>query len=153
MSVTLDLQVACEGAVPSEADFLRWTQAALSSESDAVELSVRLVDTDESAALNQQYRQKEGATNVLSFPFESPIELSPRLIGDLVICAPIMRAEAVAQGKQEADHWAHLTVHGCLHLLGHDHIEDAEAVAMETLEVTVLAGLNIANPYREVTAQ
>ena len=152
MSVTLDLQVACEGAVPSEAEFLRWINAALSRQVDAVELSIRLVDADESAALNQQYRQKEGATNVLSFPFESPIELSPRLLGDLVICAPKMRSEAAEQNKQEADHWAHLTVHGCLHLLGHDHIEDAEATTMEALEVDVLAGLNIADPYNSCGA-
>jgi probable rRNA maturation factor len=113
----------------------------------ATEVAIRIVDADEGRALNLQYRGRDYATNVLSFPADLPPGLNLPLIGDLVICAPVVAREAAEQGKKPADHWAHLTIHGTLHLLGYDHIEEAEAEAMEGLETRVLAGLGIADPY------
>ncbi|TNY24961.1 rRNA maturation RNase YbeY, partial [Fulvimonas soli] len=101
----------------------------------------------EGRALNRDYRGKDYATNVLSFPAELPPGMALPLIGDLAICAPVVAREAREQGKRERDHWAHLTVHGVLHLLGYDHIAEADAEAMETLEARILAGLGITDPY------
>ena len=147
MSVTLDLQSAFDGATPSEDEFQRWTESALSEVNEDCELSIRLVDEVESAELNSQYRGKDGPTNVLSFPFDAPIELTPRLLGDLVICVPVVEREAAEQAKPAKHHWAHIVVHGCLHLLGYDHIDDDEAEEMEDLEIQILQTLHIANPY------
>ena len=113
----------------------------------ATELSIRIVDIAEGRALNRDYRGKDYATNVLSFPAELPPGVSLPLIGDLAICAPVVAREAAEQGKDPRDHWAHMTVHGVLHLLGYDHIQDNEAEAMEALETRILAGLGIADPY------
>ena len=113
----------------------------------ATELSIRIVDIAEGRALNRDYRGKDYATNVLSFPAELPPGVSLPLIGDLAICAPVVAREAAEQGKDPRDHWAHMTVHGVLHLLGYDHIQDSEAEAMEALETRILAGLGIADPY------
>jgi len=120
-----------------------------SKESDPIdfELSIRLVDEKEAAELNSSYRGKTGATNVLSFPFDSPIPMEPRLLGDLILCVPVVEKEALEQHKIVNDHWAHLVVHGCLHLLGYDHIEQDQAEQMENLEITILQSLNIADPY------
>jgi probable rRNA maturation factor len=147
MKVTVDIQLAIEAKVPKLQQFEQWTQAALAEVDEKCELSIRIVDRAESAELNQAYRGKTGPTNVLSFPFESPIPIEPRLLGDLIICVPIVEQEAVEQKKQAIDHWAHMVVHGCLHLLGYDHIKDDEAEKMEALEVSILESLNIANPY------
>jgi probable rRNA maturation factor len=135
--------------VPASASFRRWIEAALkgAKRRKATEVSVRIVDTEEGQALNLQYRGRDYATNVLSFPVELPPGVDLPLIGDLVICAPVVAREAAEQGKKPADHWAHLTIHGTLHLLGYDHIDEAEAEAMEALETKVLAGLGIADPY------
>lgn len=154
-STTLvDLQLAVDApGLPGVEDFARWAEAALAEagHEGAVEITVRLVDAAESQDLNREYRDKDKPTNVLSFPSEIPEfvleELESIPLGDLVICAPVVAAEAVEQGKAERDHWAHLTVHGVLHLLGHDHLEDEEAEAMEAMEVRALAALGIANPY------
>lgn len=153
MALTLDLQLACDGAeTPGHADLRRWAEAALChgrpSDDDA-ELTIRIVDTDEGAALNQRYRARPGPTNVLSFPFESPPGIDSRwaLLGDLVICAPVVARETVEQGKSRHAHWAHLVVHGVLHLIGHDHQDPAEAETMETLETVILAGLGFPPPY------
>lgn len=148
MNIYLDLQTATELPSPAVADFEQWCQAALTTFEQDCELTIRLVDAGESAELNQTYRGKTGATNVLSFPFEAPVELEPRLLGDLVICAGKVVDEAQAQQKNTHDHWAHLTVHGCLHLLGYDHIEDDDALEMESLEKQILASLDIADPYQ-----
>lgn len=147
MTVLVDLQTATEAEIPTAEAFQRWAESALTQVEQDCELSIRLVDEAESAELNQQYRGKNGPTNVLSFPFESPIELDPRLLGDLVICAPVVEKEAAEQDKAVNDHWAHMVVHGCLHLLGYDHIEDEEAEQMEALEIEILNTLNIINPY------
>ncbi|WP_266181043.1 rRNA maturation RNase YbeY [Dyella humicola] len=135
--------------VPAPSSFRRWTEAALrgAKRRKATELSIRIVDTDEGRTLNREYRGRDYATNVLSFPVELPPGVTLPLIGDMAICAPVVAREAAEQGKAARDHWAHMTVHGVLHLLGYDHIEDAEAEAMEALETRILAGLGIANPY------
>jgi probable rRNA maturation factor len=135
--------------VPSSPSFREWVEAALrgAKRRKATELSIRIVDAKEGRALNRDYRGKDYATNVLSFPAELPPGVNLPLIGDLVICAPVVAREATEQGKRAGDHWAHMTVHGVLHLLGYDHIEDGEAEAMEALETRILAGLGIADPY------
>ncbi|SFK26003.1 rRNA maturation RNase YbeY [Methylophaga sulfidovorans] len=147
MSVIVDFQCAYDGDIPDEALFTQWAEAALFEVNEDCELSIRLVDESESAELNGQYRGKNKPTNVLSFPFDAPIKLEPRLLGDLVICVPVVRKEAQEQGKAELHHWAHMVIHGCLHLLGYDHIESDEAEQMETLEINILHQLDIANPY------
>jgi probable rRNA maturation factor len=135
--------------VPSPSSFRQWVAAALRGvrRRKAAELAIRIVGIDEGQALNRDYRGKDYATNVLSFPAELPPGVDLPLIGDLAICAPVVAREAAEQGKKPRDHWAHLTIHGTLHLLGYDHIEDAEAEAMEALETRILAGLGIADPY------
>jgi probable rRNA maturation factor len=135
--------------VPAAASFRRWVEAALKGarRRKATEVAIRIVDAVEGQSLNLQYRGRDYATNVLSFPADLPPGLNLPLIGDLVICAPVVAREAAEQGKKPADHWAHLTIHGTLHLLGYDHIDEAEAEAMEGLETRVLAGLGIADPY------
>ena len=117
--------------VPAPATFRRWVEAALKGarRRKATEVAIRIVDADEGQALNRQYRGRDYATNVLSFPADFPPGVQLPLIGDLVICAPVVAREAAEQGKKPADHWAHMTVHGTLHLLGYDHIEDGEAEA------------------------
>ena len=111
------------------------------------ELSIRITDNDEAADLNQTYRAKAGPTNVLSFPADVPAETGSGLLGDLVICAPLVRLEAEQQQKSEEAHWAHLVIHGVLHLLGHDHQIPAEAKQMEALEIDLLDHLGFPNPY------
>lgn len=146
--IQLDLQCACEAAyLPQEDDFLRWLEAALQGQKDHTELTVRLVDTNESQQLNRDYRGKDKPTNVLSFPADLPPEIELPLLGDLVICADVVAQEATEQGKTNEAHWAHMTVHGCLHLLGFDHIDDQEADEMEALETQILQGLGYPAPY------
>jgi len=135
--------------LPAAASFRRWAEAALrgARRRKPAELAIRIVGLDEGRALNRDYRGKDYATNVLSFPAELPPGIALPLIGDLAICAPVVLREAAEQAKRPRDHWAHLTVHGVLHLLGYDHIDDGEAETMETLETRILAGLGIADPY------
>ena len=152
MSLSLDLQLACDEEPPPFDAMRGWVEAALAAagRTTATELTVRIVDEIESAALNQAYRHKAGPTNVLSFPFESPPGMDDLpLLGDLVICAPVVRREAAGQGKREQAHWAHMLVHGTLHLLGHDHVEDAAARRMEALETAILQDLGFPDPYRD----
>lgn len=153
-SIWVDLQLATTqpDACPDESDFFRWVELALQPDSPVdAEVTIRIVDDEESQQLNHTYRGKNKPTNVLSFPFEHPIDLPPgaelSLLGDLVICLPQVQREAAEQGKPVAQHWAHLVIHGLLHLQGHDHETDEEAQAMETLEITLLDQLGIANPY------
>jgi len=146
--VELDLQLATTGPHPAEADFRRWCELALRQRSGDSELTIRLVDEDEGRELNRTWRHKDYATNVLSFPADVPDEfLDIPLLGDLVICVPVVMREAAEQGKTPEAHWAHLVIHGCLHLLGYDHIEDAEAEEMEGLERDLLAELGHPDPY------
>jgi len=139
-------------SIPSAGSLRDWAVAALGDRIGA--LSIQIVDRDESHALNLQYRGKDKPTNVLSFPADPdlaeladeglPVETE---LGDLVICAPVVAEEAIAQGKTARAHWAHMVVHGCLHLLGYDHENDAEADIMEQRERDILAGLGFADPY------
>ncbi|HET7932299.1 MAG TPA: rRNA maturation RNase YbeY [Rhodanobacteraceae bacterium] len=148
----LDLTVAFavpRRGVPASASFRRWVEAALAGARHRrpAELSIRIVGAREGRALNRQYRGKDYATNVLSFPVELPRGIVSPLLGDLVIAAPVVAREAREQGKTPRDHYAHLTVHGTLHLLGYDHQNDADAERMEALETRILASLGIADPY------
>jgi probable rRNA maturation factor len=147
----LDLQVATQAAdLPSEAQFRVWCETALRQRTADSELTIRLVDEAEGLELNHTYRQRDYATNVLSFPADVPDEmLDIPLLGDLVICVPVVAREALEQEKTPEAHWAHLVIHGCLHLLGYDHIDDAEAEEMETLERTLLAELGHPDPYAD----
>ena len=149
MKHIVDIQNACDAQkLPSTELFQQWVDAALASVTEQeFELTIRLVNLTESQQLNKQYRQKDKPTNVLSFPFEVPEGIELNLLGDLVICAPVVEQEANDQNKALFAHWAHMVIHGCLHLLGYDHINDADANEMESLEVKILAKLSIANPY------
>jgi probable rRNA maturation factor len=158
MSVTVDVQRALEEVsefVPSTEQIRYWVSAALGAaqvaQADTAQLTVRIVDEAEITALNRDYRHKDKPTNVLSFPFEMPAgipagELEPEL-GDLVVCATVVAREAVEQGKLCEAHWAHMIVHGTLHLLGYDHLTDDEAQQMESLETQIVTGLGYADPY------
>ncbi|WP_263080479.1 rRNA maturation RNase YbeY [Endozoicomonas sp. Mp262] len=148
--VQVDLQIASSSqSLPSQQDFEQWATAAVGQHRDHAEISLRIVDIEEGADLNQQWRNKTGPTNVLSFPSELPPELELPLLGDLVICAPVVEKEARQQEKQLAAHWAHMVVHGTLHLLGYDHIEDHQAEEMESLEIQILKKLGYPNPYQD----
>ena len=147
--ITLDLQNATSATgVPGEAQLLQWLEAALAGLKENAEVTVRLVDEDESQSLNHQYRDKDKPTNVLSFPFEAPPMVELDFLGDLVICAQVVENEAKEQGKTSESHWAHMVVHGCLHLLGYDHIEEQQAIEMESLERTIMDRLGYDDPYR-----
>lgn len=144
----LDLQVAVDGHdLPSEDDFRRWVAAALPVERMHSELTIRIVDEAESRMLNGQYRQKSKPTNVLSFEADLPIELDIPLLGDLVICAAVIEREAREQNKDLLAHWAHIVIHGTLHLQGYDHILGDEATEMEALETRIMADLHFPAPY------
>lgn len=149
--MVVDIDNASAASVPSEDQFQCWALAA-APEGEA-ELSIRLVDEAESAELNQTYRHKIGPTNVLSFPCEVPPGVPCTLLGDLVICVPVVEREALEQHKQPEAHWAHMVVHGVLHLRGYDHIEDADAVEMESLEIQILSRLGYPNPYESEEAR
>lgn len=144
----LDIQLATEFAeIPTAEMMQTWVDAVLKASEQDSEIVVRLVDEPESAELNAQYRHKTGPTNVLSFPFEAPEGFEMDLLGDLVICAPLLAQEAQQQNKALFDHWAHILIHGVLHLVGYDHLQDDEAEEMEALEIKILSTLNIDNPY------
>lgn len=149
MPAVLDIQlVHTSDTDPTSDQFQLWADTALSHLNKDFELTIRVVDNSESQQLNHQYRNKNKPTNVLSFPFEVPEGIELNLLGDLVICSDIVTSEALQQNKAITDHWAHLVIHGCLHLLGYDHIEEVEAEEMESLEIQLLASLGIDNPYQ-----
>ncbi|MGJ7474665.1 rRNA maturation RNase YbeY [Pseudomonas fulva] len=146
----LDIQRATQAVAPVDADFRRWCELALQQRKADSEMTIRLVDEAEARELNHTYRHKDYATNVLSFPADVPDGLLDiPLLGDLVICVAVVEREAAEQGKSLAAHWAHLVIHGCLHLLGYDHIEDEEAEEMESLERELLAQLGHPDPYAD----
>ncbi len=154
MTHVIDLQIACTATeLPTEEQFQLWVDTALaevsSNLSQEFELTIRLVNAEESQQLNNQYRSKNKPTNVLSFPFEVPDGIELNLLGDLIICIEVMKQEAKEQNKALFDHWAHLVIHGCLHLVGFDHISDSEALEMESIEITILEKLGVTNPYLE----
>ncbi|MGY0635615.1 MAG: rRNA maturation RNase YbeY [Paraglaciecola chathamensis] len=151
MTAIVDLQVASDALnLPKTDDFQRWLDAVLAHQQlSNQEITVRIVDKEESQDLNHTYRGKDKPTNVLSFPFEAPPGLSLNLLGDLVVCASVVADEAKEQHKALEHHWAHMIVHGALHLLGFDHITDDEAQQMEALEVIILKQFSIDDPYQD----
>ena len=149
-AIALDIQIAIDSnTLPTQAQFETWVRLALGNTMPEAELTIRLVNKHESQSLNHTYRGKDKPTNVLSFPFESPPEVELPLLGDLVICVPVVESEAYEQNKSLEAHWAHMVVHGCLHLLGYDHIVDSEAEEMESLETQLIESLGFPNPYKE----
>lgn len=151
MSYQIDIEInSTSKTIPSAEKIEQWISAALKSdELVEAEVSVYIVDEAESQALNSQYRGKDKPTNVLSFPADIPEEVGVPLLGDLVVCAPVVEQEAEEQSKSLDAHWAHMVVHGTLHLLGYDHLEDDTAEAMESLETHLLTKMNFPAPYAE----
>lgn len=152
--INVDFQIEFEGEqLPTHEDVSLWASTALDGLKEQADLSVVLVGPEESQRLNSEFRGKDKPTNVLSFPFEVPEELANldidigHTIGDLIICVPVVEKEAIEQNKPLMHHWAHMVVHGCLHLIGYDHIKDDEAEVMENLERQILAKLDINDPY------
>ena len=136
--------------LPSQSQLKRWSKQVLKLKTTAAELNIRIVDTTEMTELNTQYRHKPSSTNVLSFPFDMPEEIEDEIpfLGDIVICAEVVNQEALQQNKSKEAHWAHMVVHGTLHLLGYDHETDADAAIMEPQEITILQSLGFPNPYQ-----
>ena len=151
-AITVDVEIASSAAnIPHQALLERWVAAAVGAHQDEedAEVSIMIVDAAQGQSLNKEYRDKDYATNVLSFPADLPPELELPLLGDLVICAPVVAREAEEQNKGLEAHWAHMVVHGTLHLLGYDHIDDSEAEAMEALETTIITELGYSAPYAD----
>jgi len=147
----VEIQAVFESAgQPDPQQIQIWIDTALADYDQDTEIVVRIVGEQESAELNEQYRHKSGPTNILSFPVDVPEGIELDLLGDLVICAPVVEKEALEQEKALEHHWAHIIVHGVLHLLGYDHIDDDEAELMENKEIAILNKLHINNPYIEV---
>jgi probable rRNA maturation factor len=160
VSAILDLQLASDCSdIPTQQDIQLWLDTLLSYQQlDNKEITVRIVDDAEIHQLNQQYRDKDKATNVLSFPFEMPELVLPdgvhldesmsNFLGDIVICAQVVKQESKQQNKMIGHHWAHMLIHGTLHLLGYDHIEEQDAQEMEGIEIAILQKLAIDDPYQ-----
>jgi probable rRNA maturation factor len=148
MTIILDIQSASTSEdAPDEQSIKRWVGAVIDSNQGDTELIVRIVDEPEGKLLNETYRGARGATNVLSFPFENQTPEALPLIGDIVVCAPIVEREAHQQNKDLNAHWAHMIIHGVLHLLGYDHQNDSEAAVMEGLETEIMQKLGFPPPY------
>lgn len=148
----IDIQFATEfSPIPNERELRLWCDCALSENNKEADITLRIVDADEIQQLNRDYRNKDKATNVLSFPSELPPELEHELniLGDVVLCAQVIEQEAIEQGKSDTAHWAHMVVHGTLHLQGYDHIENADAEEMESKESQILMALGFKQPYEE----
>ena len=149
MILMLDVQSACSEPAPDASALRRWLDCALAEAGHTkdAEIAVRIMTDGEMAALNKRYRGRDGSTNVLSFPADLPPGLDLPLLGDIAICAPVVLSEAAEQGKPAHSHWAHMTVHGCLHLLGYDHVELEDARRMESLETRIMLALGLPCPY------
>jgi len=153
MELYVDLQIASENeqSLPALTQIETWVNAAILAASDKTreeaELTVRVVDAEESQQLNSQYREKDKPTNVLSFPFQNPPGITLPLLGDLIICKSVVEKEAIEQNKRLISHWAHMLIHGTLHLLGYDHIEEKEAETMERIETNLMIELGYNDPY------
>jgi probable rRNA maturation factor len=155
MAYQIDIESNSQSQViPALAELEGWISAALQSQDfEDAEVSVYIVDDEEGQELNAQYRGKDYPTNVLSFPADIAEEVGIPLLGDLVVCAPVVEREAQEQGKTLQAHWAHMLIHGTLHLVGFDHIEDEEAETMEALETQIVTGLGYPAPYQEITEE
>lgn len=147
MSIQVEIEFGAEISSPSLEDLRSWALAALSASYSEAELCIRIVDTAEMSQLNQNYRNKPNPTNVLSFPADVPEQIGMNLLGDIAICAEVVEREATEQNKASDAHWAHMVIHGCLHLAGYDHIEEQDALNMEALETGILAKLGFPAPY------
>lgn len=150
MSFEIDVQFGLDSIpthVPNESSIKKWAQTALKGFTQQGSLSIRVADLAEMTDLNETYRHKTGPTNVLSFPMELPEEIGESILGDIIICAPVVEREAHEQGKTTESHWAHLVIHGVLHLLGYDHINEADAQEMESLETKLMNELGYPDPY------
>jgi len=148
-AIRIDLQNDADiQGLPEQKQFQQWVETALQKNYQNLEQTIRIVDEAESRSLNNRYRQRDKPTNVLSFPVEQSDYLEYQCLGDLVICAPVVEREAGEQGKAREAHWAHMVVHGMLHLQGYDHENKAEAAEMEALEIDILAALGHTNPYQ-----
>ena len=148
MTENVHLQIAHKAkALPYQKDFEAWVTTALRNQKPNAEVTIRIVGNEESQQLNHKYRNKNKPTNVLSFPCELPPGIDLPILGDLVMCAPVVEAEATKQNKVLHAHWAHLTIHGILHLLGYDHEIDNEAEIMENLETELMEQLGYPDPY------
>ena len=148
MTIRVDIQRATgEEDIPDNRQIRKWVRKVLHGRRDDAELTIRIVGSGEAASLNSQWRGKKGPTNVLSFTFEDDQGHAPGLLGDIVICAPVIQKEAMEQNKPVEAHWAHMIIHGTLHLLGYDHREKAETRKMESLEIKLLDSLGYRNPY------
>lgn len=152
MSYQIDVVInSLSKNLPREAQIEDWINSALAHmQLEEAEVSVCIVDEEESQTLNNQYRGKDKPTNILSFPADLPEEVDIPLLGDLVICAPVVEHEALEQGKTLDAHWAHMLVHGTLHLLGYDHLDDEEAEIMEAIETDIVIGMGYPSPYQEL---
>ena len=154
--ILVDVQLACDDPEVPDAEHIReWVASAIAvaeaTPAGKSEVTVRVVGVEEMQTLNREYRDKDKPTNVLSFPAEEVAGLpgdEARALGDLVVCAAVVRDESAQQDKAPADHWAHMLVHGTLHLLGYDHMSDEQAAEMESLEVRILTSQGVADPYR-----
>ena len=156
MQAELEVQRSTTVAgIPEDGQFQLWADAALAGQPGHFTMAIRIVDEPEAQRFNREYRGRDYATNVLSFPAELPDGLPEEIrqpqLGDLLICAPVVAREAKEQQRPETDHWAHLTIHGVLHLLGYDHEQADEAGVMETLETEILAKLGVSDPYQDIT--
>ncbi|KTC69294.1 metal-dependent hydrolase [Legionella birminghamensis] len=152
MNYHIDLQVACENPLPfPEEKLINWAQSALLAHKDSAELTLRFVDSDEIRTLNQNYRKKDKPTNVLAFPSVIPphIELDFPFLGDVIICPSVLAEESREQEKSLESHWAHIIIHGVLHLLGYDHIEAEDEKRMQQEEIQLLEQFGFSNPYNE----
>lgn len=155
MQVDVEIQRATQIAgTPGDEQFQAWIEAVPAAPGLKYSLGIRIVDDEEAQRFNRQYRGRDHATNVLSFPAELPEglpeDIRKTLLGDLLICAPVVVREAQEQNRPVGDHWAHLTIHGILHLLGYDHEQAGDADVMESLEIAILAGLGISDPYLDI---
>ncbi|MDH5387584.1 MAG: rRNA maturation RNase YbeY [Gammaproteobacteria bacterium] len=150
MAVIIELSVSEDvnkEKLPSEEKFQHWAQASYAGD-DEVVASLQIVDSNEMQKLNKNYRGKDKPTNVLSFPMELPEEVGVNILGDLALCDEVIEAEAKQQAKTSEAHWAHMIVHGMLHLQAYDHIEDDEAEVMEAKEIEIMKNLGFENPYK-----
>ena len=148
MSIELELQIASKAqTLPHPAQIREWVGMVLSRNIDDAELTIRIVDETESAELNKRFLNKTGPTNVISFPYEPVPGVPDNILGDIVICAPLVAKEADEQNKELLAHWAHMVIHGLLHLLGYDHETNQEATEMEKLEIKILKRLKFPSPY------
>lgn len=150
MSINLTIQNPSKiKTIPTKKQFIIWIKAVLGLQHKNYEILIRIVDKKEITKINKTYRNKNKLTNIISFEFDPPPGVKTNFLGDLVICASVVRAEAKLQYKTMVSHWAHLTIHGILHLLGYDHINNIDAEEMENLEVKILKNLNFPDPYKD----